>query len=37
MGIHVFGPDVRRLLIGDKTSVTMNGRAMEERDTCIAF
>jgi hypothetical protein len=37
MGIHVFGPDVKRILIGDQTSVTMNGRAMEERDACKAF
>lgn len=32
MGIHVFGPDVKRILIGDKTSVTMDGRAMEKKE-----
>lgn len=36
MGIHVFAADVDSILIGDKASVTVNGRAMEEREACMA-
>lgn len=36
MGIHVFAADVESILIGDKASVTANGRAMDEREPCVA-
>lgn len=36
MGIHVFAADVESILIEDKTSVSVNGRAMEERKARMA-